>query len=146
MRLVTTMLTTKEMSDTQLVKAMEILTNQFSCRAEKYRFNYKDRKYFEADIDLFDVEFTKDTLFNEIDKLISAYEKIMNMMQMQIDFIAANDDTEIDVLRYEKDENDVKDFGVFVTNRTIPNVTPYYSSIICNAYINLTYVSFGVYD
>lgn len=145
MRLVTTMMTTKEMADNYVQIALEILTNKFNCKAELSKHNYGDRKYFEADIDLLDVEFTKEALYDGINKLISAYEEIMNMVPMHIDFIAANDDTETEILRYEKDINDVKDFGLFVTNRTIPNLEPYYSSKICNAYVNLTHVSFGVY-
>ena len=94
---------------------------------------------------MYDVQFTKETLYDGINKLISAYEEIINTTPMQIDFIAANDDTETEIAKYEKDINDVKDFGLFVTNRAIPNLKPYYSSKICNAYVNLTYVSFGVY-
>jgi hypothetical protein len=92
-----------------------------------------------------DVKFTKETLYDGINQLILAYEEILNTLPLQIDFIAANDDTETEVLRYEKNINDIKDFGLFLTTRTIPNLKPYYSSEICSAYVNLTHVSFGVY-
>lgn len=145
MRLVTTMMTTKEMPDYDVKKAMQIISRKFNYKVTSSKHNYGDRRYFEADIDLMDVEFSKETLYDEINKLISACEEIMNTIPMQIDFIAANDDTETEIARYEKDLNDVKDFGLFVTKRTIPNLKPYYSSKTCNAYVNLTYVSFGVY-
>lgn len=145
MRLVTTMMTMKEMTDNYIQGAIEVLSHKFNCKAEFSKFNYDDRRYFETDVDLLDVDFTKESLYDGIDKLISAYEEIMSMVPMQIDFISANDDTETEILKYEKDINDVKDFGLFVTNRAIPNLEPYYSSRICNAYVNLTHVSFGVY-
>ena len=145
MRLVITMMTTNEMVDNYVQKAMEILMTKFNCKAVSSKHNYGDRRYFEADVDLLDIEFTKETLYDGMNKLISAYEEIITIVPMQIDFIAANDDTETEILRYEKDINDVKDFGLFVTKRNIPNLKPYYSSKICNAYVNLTHVSFGVY-
>ncbi|MNW17279.1 hypothetical protein D3C71_2164090 [compost metagenome] len=69
----------------------------------------------------------------------------MKTLTLQIDFIAGNDDTDSAIIIYEQDNEDIKNFGLFVTNRTIPNIQPYYSSQICNAYVNLTHVSFGVY-
>ena len=145
MILVTTMMTTREMADNEVQKALEIITNKMKKTARSSKHNYGDRLYYEADIDLQDVKFTKETLNDGIHLLISAYEQILNTLPLQIDFIAANDDTETEILRYEKDINDINDFGLFVTKRTIPNLKPYYSSEICNAYVNLTHVSFGVY-
>jgi hypothetical protein len=145
MRLVTTMMTTNEMEDYDIQRAMQIISCRFNCKASSSKHNYGDRKYFEVDIDLLNVEFTHETLYDGINKLISAYEEIMKTTPIQIDFIAANDDTEIEIAKYEKDINDVKDFGLFVTNRKIPNLKPYYTSNICNAYVNLTHVSFGIY-
>ena len=146
MRLVTTMMTTKKITAQQLQEAKTILMNKFKCKAETFQHNYGERQYFETDIDLLDVEFTKESLYDELNKLIYAYEEIMSRIPLQVDFIAANDDTETEILRYEKDINDIKDFGLFVTTRTIPALKPYYSSKFCNAYVNLTFVSFGVYD
>lgn len=146
MKLVTTMMTTKEIPDNDVQKAKNILSKKLGYMATSSKHNYGDRKYFEADIDLINVEFTKNTLYDGINKLIAAYEEILSKIPIQIDFIAANDDTEIEIAKYEKDTDDVKNFGLFVTKRTIPNLKPYYSSEKCNAYVNLTYVSFGVYD
>lgn len=146
MRLVTTMMTTKEMHEHYIQMAMQIISRRFNCKVTSSKHNYGDRRYFEADIDIFDIEFTKETLFDGINRLISSYEEIMNAIPIEIDFIAANDDTETEIAKYEKNQNDVKDFGLFVTKRTIPNLNPYYSSKYCNAYVNLSYVSFGVYE
>ncbi|MPM58557.1 hypothetical protein SDC9_105388 [bioreactor metagenome] len=145
MRLVTTMMTTKEMPDHDVQKAVQIISRKYNYKVTSSKHNFGDRRYFETDLDILGVEFTKETLYDGINRLISAYEEIMNTIPMQIDFISANDDTETEIARYEKDINDVKDFGLFVTKRTIPNLKPYYSSKNCNAYVNLAYVSFGVY-
>jgi hypothetical protein len=145
MRLITSMMTTEEMSESEISKATEILLGKFNKKFEIYKYHYDDRKYCEVDIDLFDVVFSKDKIYHEIDKLISAYEEIISILSFPIDFIAGNDDTDSAILRYEQDNEDIKDFGLFVTKRTIPSIQPYYSSQICNAYVNLTHVSFGVY-
>ena len=145
MILVTSMMTITELSDGDVQKALEIISKKLNYKAISSKHHYNDRRYFEVDIDLLDVKFTSDTLYEGIDNLISAYEEILNATQIQIDFIAANDDTETEISRYEKDTNDVRDFGLFVTRRVIPNLEPYYSSKTCNAYLNLTHVSFGVY-
>ena len=145
MILVTSMMTTRELTNNELQQASNIIMNKMERATKLSQYNYSDRKYFEADIDLQDIKFTKETLHDGITRLILAYEEILNTLPIQIDFIAANDDTETEILRYEKDINDIMDFGLFVTKRTIPNLKPYYSSEICNAYVNLTYVSFGVY-
>ena len=145
MRLVTTMMTIREMSDYDVQKAVQIISQRLNCDVMSSKFNFGDRTYFETDLDILGVDFTKETLYIGINKLISVYEEIMNTIPIHIDFIDANDDTETEIARYEKDINDVKDFGLFVTKRTIPNLKPYYSSKNCNAYVNLTHVSFGVY-
>jgi len=145
MRLVTTMMTTDELSDSDISKATNILLSRFNNKYEIYKYYYDDRKYREVDIDLFDVVFSREKIYDEIDKLVSAYEEIMNTIPHQIDFIAGNDDTNSAVIKYVQDNQDIKDFGLFVTKRTIPNIQPYYSSQICNAYVNLTHVSFGIY-
>jgi len=145
MRLVTTMMTTKEIPDYDVQKAVQVISRKFNYKVTSSKHNFGDRRYFETDIDILDIEFTKENLYDGINRLISACEEILNTIPMQIDFIAANDDTETEIAKYEKDTNDVKDFGLFVTKRLIPNLKPYFSSKNCNAYVNLTYVSFGVY-
>ncbi|KAA1176924.1 hypothetical protein [Paenibacillus sp. B2(2019)] len=145
MRLVTSMMTTEEMIEGDISKATEIILSNFKNEFEIYKYSYNDRKYHEVDIDLFNVVFSKEKIYDDIDKLISTYEEIMKTLTLQIDFIAGNDDTDSAIIIYEQDNEDIKNFGLFVTNRTIPNIQPYYSSQICNAYVNLTHVSFGVY-
>ena len=146
MTLVTSLMTVAELPDADVRQAADILSKSLNAVAVSDKYHYDDQQFFEADIDLMDVVFTKETLYNGIKKLISAYEEIMDCIETEIDFITANDDTASEVLRYEKDINDVKEFGLFVTKRTIPNCIPYYTSDRCNAYLNLSYVSFGVYD
>ena len=138
MRIVTTMMTTKKIDDYYVKEALKILENQFGCKVEAFQFKYDDRQFFETDLDLFDVQVEKDTVFKTIDQLIVCYEKIINAIPMPIDFITANDDTEIEILKYENDTDDIKDFGMFVTNRKISCLKPYYSSNKCKAYVNLS--------
>ncbi|HBV68411.1 MAG TPA: hypothetical protein DEF04_09645 [Clostridiales bacterium] len=145
MTFVTSMMTTKELSDDDIEKTVKIITSKFNNTVKISKYNYDDRQYYEVDIDLLDVDFSKESIYHDINKLISAYEEIMDAVSLEIDFIAANDDTDTEILRYENNANDIKDFGLFVTNRNIPNIRPYYSSKICNAYVNLTHVSFGAY-
>jgi len=139
------MMTTRELSDNEVLQASRIIATRMGYAAKTFKYHYDDMKYFETDIDLIDVEFTEETFRDDIHQLIAAYKEILNALPLQIEFIAANDDTDTEVNRYEKDINDVEKFGLFVTERTIANLKPYYSSETCNAYMNLTDVSFGVY-
>lgn len=77
--------------------------------------------------------------------MLHTAEEILKRLSYPIDFIAGNDDTHSAVTKYEKNNEDVESFGLFVTRQTIPNLKAYYSSPICNAYVNLTHVSFGLY-
>ena len=146
MMLVTSMMTKAELSDTDVQKAREIISREFDCESRTAKFHYDDQQFFTADIDLLDIEFSKDTLYEGINKLISAYEEIMNVIPEPIDFIAANDDTSTEISKYEENTNNVKDFGLFVTKRDISELVPYYFSENCRAYLNLDHVSFGVYE
>jgi len=145
MRLVTSMMTTKEMLDNDVENVVKIFRSKFNNRIEAQKFKYDDRRYYEVDIDIFEISFSKEKIYDNINNLISIYEEILVTISSEIDFIVANDDTDSEILRYEKDKNDIKDFGLFVTKRKISCAKPYYSSEICSAYVNLTYVSFGVY-
>ena len=51
----------------------------------------------------------------------------------------------VPAVRYENDWNGVGNVGLFVTPRVVPGLTPYFSSEVCRAYVNLEHVSFGVY-
>lgn len=145
MRIVITMLTISRIADGDKKKAESLILQRFNKKVTSSQYDYIDRKYFETDFDIWDIEFTKETLNDGIDKLILLCEGIMEIMPMQTDFIIANDDTEVEIATYEKNVEDIKNFGLFVTNRFIPNLTPYYSSKKCNAYVNFKYTSFGVY-
>ena len=146
MRLVTSMLTITELSNIQIKSAVSIIRRKFDAESKIYRYGTYpgERDFYNVDVDLFDVDFSDD-LYGNIRKLISAYEEILRTFKVYMDIIASNDDTEGEIQIYSKDKNDVGNFGLFVTKRQIPNVQPYYSSDVCNAYVNLTHVSFGVY-
>lgn len=143
MRLVTTILSLSELNDSDISKAKKSMQEMFDNKIEIQKYKYDDRKYYEVDIDLLDVEFQKGNINEEINKLIKVFEKILDTIPTEFDIICANDDTETEIMKYEKDKNDIQDFGLFVTKREIANLKPYYSSDICNAYLNFEYVSFG---
>ena len=146
MKLVISMMTKDALTDSNIQDAIKILGDNLSANAKSFTFNYDDSPYCETDIDIDDFMFTTENFQNNMEKLIHALEQILSSIPVDIDVIVANDDTEAEILRYEKDWNDVGDFGLFVTKRTIPNLKAYYKSNVCNAYLNTTHVSFGIYD
>ncbi|EIA6916426.1 hypothetical protein K7Q20_002706, partial [Enterococcus faecalis] len=99
--------------------------------------------FCELDIDLFEVTFFRENIYDSMDMLIKLCESILVGIQDSIDFIIANDDTATEVERYVKDWNDVKDFGLFITQRIIPNLKPFHTSMISRAYLNFEHTSFG---
>ena len=143
MRLVTSILSLLELNNYEVSRAQKSMQEMFSNKIEVQRYKYDDRMYYEVDIDLLDVEFCKENIDDELYKLIRVYEDIINIVSVDLDIICANDDTETEIMKYEKDKNNIKDFGLFITKRKIPGVDPYYTSDICNAYVNFEYVSFG---
>lgn len=143
MRLVTTILSMCELKDSEISKAKYIMQEMFSNVIEVQKYKYDDRLYFEVYIDLLDVEFHKERINEELNKLIKVSEEIIKVVATELDIICANNDTETEIMKYEKDKNDIQDFGQFVTRRNIINLTPYYSSDTCNAYVNLEHVGFG---
>ena len=145
MKLVASIMTKEEMAEHDVQTAINILTETFHCKAKATKYKYQERKYYETDIDLLNVQFTKKSLYSDLDKLVLAFEEILGKIPQQMEIIIANDDTETEITQYEKDQNNIKDFGLFITGRIIPDIQPYYSSETCNAYLNLTYVSFGIY-
>lgn len=134
----------KEIKQIDLDKIEEIISQLYSNNLEVQKFKYEDRKYYEVDIDLIDVNFNKDKIYEEIDKLIQVYEKVLNVLEFEVDIIIANDDTDTEIQMYESDCNNVGGFGLFITRRNIPNIKPYYTSEVCKAYLNFENVSFGV--
>ena len=143
MRLVTTILSLCELKDYDISRTKKCMQEKFSNKIEIQKYKYDDRLYYEVDIDLLDVEFHKERINEEIYKLIKVFEEMINFLPTEIDIICANDDTETEIMKYEKDKNNIQDFGLFVTKRNIAGINTYYSSDTCNAYVNFEYVSFG---
>lgn len=143
MRLVTSIMTSHKLIEEDRAKIMELFSSEYPHKMETFLYDYEENKYHEFDIDLFDIEFTKETIYQDINKLISLYEKVITTFPFALDFIAGNDDTGSAVDTYENNWDDVESFGLFVTRRKISNLKPYYCSDTCNAYVNFEYVSFG---
>lgn len=137
------MMTIKKLTEEETSEIIKLTRSEFSNRMETYHFDYNENTYHEFDIDLFDVQFSKETIYNDINRLIKLFERVISILPVSIDFIVGNDDTSAAIEIYEKDWNDIINFGLFVTTRNIPDVNPYYSSEKCNAYLNFKYVSFG---
>ena len=144
MRLINSIMSIQELSENDICKISKIFRQKYTNTLEIQKFKYDDRKYYEVDFDLINIKFQIQKIQDELNKLIACYEKIFQVVHTDIDIIAANDDTETEILKYEQDHNDIKSFGLFATTRVIPNIRPYYSSDICNVYLNFENVSFGV--
>ncbi|MBC1323233.1 hypothetical protein HB785_05730 [Listeria welshimeri] len=141
MRLVITLMTKNKILEKNKNKINQIFTEKMASKSEI--FEYVEDNFFELDIDLLEVEFSKETIYDDLNKVISICEEILTNIQSDIDFIVANDDTDTEVNKYVEDWNNIKDFGLFVTQRIIPDIKSYYNSGVCIAYLNFEYVSFG---
>ncbi|EAK8383889.1 hypothetical protein BIA67_14575, partial [Listeria monocytogenes] len=122
MRLVTSIMTSHKLTEEEKIKIMNMFSSVYPHKMETFTYDYKENKYHEFDIDLFDVGFTKETIYQDINKLVSLYEKVMAAFPFVLDFIAGNDDTGSAVEIYENDWNAVESFGLFVTSRKIANL------------------------
>ncbi|USD14117.1 hypothetical protein ND894_19310 [Priestia megaterium] len=144
MRLVNTLLSEHELKKGDIEVICNIFKKQYDENIEVNSYKYDDRKYYETDFDIIDVEFLKENIYIEIDKLIKIHEKIIQLVNQNLEIIVANDDTDTETQIFEKNCNDISGFGLFITSRKILELEPYYTSDICNAYLNFKNVSFGV--
>jgi hypothetical protein len=143
MRLVITFISAKYFSDDDINAFLIELDKYFNVKKETYRFSYPE--FFELDIDLININFSKETIYFNLLDIIHVCENILSKIRNDIEFIIADIDTGIFVDDYKEDRNNIGDFGIFVTKRSIPNEDKFYSSEICNAYVNLVTNSFGLY-
>lgn len=144
MRLVNTYLSEQELEKTQIEVICNLFIKEYTEKIEVNSYKYDDRTYYETDFDLIEIEFHKDDIYKEIDKLIKIHEKAIQSIEQDIEIIVANDDTDTEIQIFESNRNDVSGFGLFITKRKIQELEAYYSSDICNAYLNFENVSFGV--
>ncbi|TKI53081.1 hypothetical protein FC756_25875 [Lysinibacillus mangiferihumi] len=144
MRLVNTYLSEQELKKQEIEVICNLFMKQYTEEIEVNSYKYDDRKYYETDFDLIEIEFQKDNIYKEIDKLIKIHEKAILLIDQNVEIIVANDDTDAEIQLFENDCNNVSGFGLFITKRFIQELEPYYISEICNAYLNFENVSFGV--
>lgn len=144
MRLVNTYLSKHELKKEDIEMICNIFKKQYDENIEINSYKYDDRKYYETDFDIIDIEFLKEKIYIEIDKLIKIHEKIIQSVNQEVEIIVANEDTDTEIQVFENNCNDISGFGLFITSRKIQDFEPYYTSDICNAYLNFENVSFGV--
>ncbi|MFE4113491.1 hypothetical protein [Priestia sp. YIM B13448] len=144
MRLVNTLLSEHELKKEDIEVICNIFKKQYDKNIEVNSYKYDDRKYYETDFDIIDIEFLKGNIYIEIDKLIKIHEKVIQLVNQNVEIIVANDETDTEIQVFEKNCNDISGFGLFITSRKIRELEPYYTSDICNAYLNFENVSFGV--
>ncbi|MFK7680431.1 MULTISPECIES: hypothetical protein [Priestia] len=144
MRLVNTLLSEHELKKEDIEVICNIFKKQYDKNIEVNSYKYDDRKYYETDFDIIDIEFLKGNIYIEIDKLIKIHEKVIQLVNQNMEIIVANDETDTEIQVFEKNCNDISGFGLFITSRKIRELEPYYTSDICNAYLNFENVSFGV--
>jgi len=143
-RLVNTYLSEQELKKQEIEVICNLFMKQYTEEIEVNSYKYDDRKYYETDFDLIEIEFQKDNIYKEIDKLIKVHEKAILSIDQNVEIIVANDDTDVEIQLFENDCNNVSGFGLFITKRFIQELEPYYISDISNAYLNFENVSFGV--
>ncbi|MFL0572311.1 hypothetical protein F6Y03_07905 [Bacillus megaterium] len=144
MKLVNTLLSEHELKKEDIEVICNIFKKQYDKNIEVNSYKYDDRKYYETDFDIIDIEFLKGNIYIEIDKLIKIHEKVIQLVNQNVEIIVANDETDTEIQVFEKNCNDISGFGLFITSRKIRELEPYYTSDICNAYLNFENVSFGV--
>lgn len=144
MRLVNTYLSVEELKKQDIAIIRHLFTSNYAENIEVNSYKYEDRKYFETDFDIIDVEFHNENIYKEIDKLINIHEQAIQLINQDVEIIVANDDTDTEIQLLEKNCHDISGFGLFITKRKIDKIKPYYTSGICNVYLNFENVSFGV--
>ncbi|WP_223556307.1 hypothetical protein [Lysinibacillus sphaericus] len=144
MRLVNTYLSEQELKKQEIEVICNLFMKQYTEEIEVNSYKYDDRKYYETDFDFIEIEFQKDNIYKEIDKLIKVHEKAILSIDQNVEIIVANDDTDAEIELFETDCNNVSGFGLFITKRFIQELEPCYISDICNAYLSFENVSFGV--
>lgn len=144
MRLVNTYLSKEKIKQQDVEIIYNLIIKQYSKEISVQSYKYDDRKYYETDFDIIGIEFQKDNIYKEINKLIQIHEKAIQLISNDVEIIVANDDTDTEIQMFEKNCNNVSGFGLFITKRKIPEIKPYYTSDTCNAYLNFENVSFGV--
>lgn len=102
MRLVNTLLSEHELKKEDIEVICNIFKKQYDENIEVNSYKYDDRKYYETDFDIIDVEFLKENIYREIDKLIKIHEKIIQLVNQNVEIIVANDDTDTEIQIFEK--------------------------------------------
>ncbi|WP_285398072.1 hypothetical protein [Lysinibacillus sp. fls2-241-R2A-57] len=144
LRLVNTYLSEEEITKQEIEVIYNLFMPQYTEEIEINSYKFDGRKYYETDFDVIGIEFLKDNIYKEIDKLIKIHEKAIQSINQDVEIIVANDDTDVEVQTFENNCNDISGFGLFITKKKIHEIEPYYTSDTCNAYLNFKNVSFGV--
>ncbi|WP_077954938.1 hypothetical protein [Listeria monocytogenes] len=66
MRLVTSIMTSHKLTEEEKIKIMKMFSSVYPHKMETFTYDYEENKYHEFDIDLFDVGFTKETIYQDI--------------------------------------------------------------------------------
>jgi len=114
-------------------------------RIEHTCWNFQAREHKELDFDIQDIEFNKERIHEEIDKLIKAILIIFENFSIDCDIIGGYNDTESWIVKYEEDrEVYFRQFGLFGTRNPIPNYEPYCVRNRVTIYQNFEFDSMGV--
>ncbi|MBC1250635.1 hypothetical protein HB801_12320 [Listeria welshimeri] len=82
MRLVITLMTKNKILEKNKNKINQIFTEKMASKSEI--FEYVEYNFFELDIDLLEVEFSKETIYDDLNKVISICEEILTNIQSDI--------------------------------------------------------------
>ncbi|MCD2248023.1 hypothetical protein LAX74_014190 [Listeria marthii] len=82
MRLVITLMTKNKILEKNKNKINQIFTEKMALESEM--FEYVEDDFFELDIDLLEVEFSKETIYDDINKVISICEEILTNIKVTL--------------------------------------------------------------
>ncbi len=117
MRLVNSYLSGAEFSNGEIEKIKELIQSEYSEKIDVQSYKYNDRKNFEVDVDILDIQFSKNRIKEDILRLIKTHEKVLNQIEKDITIIIANDDTDSEILLFEQSHENIPKM-IYVINKT----------------------------
>lgn len=124
MRLVNTYLSEHKLKKEEIKVIYNIFKKQYIEEIEVNSYKYDDRKYYETDFDVIDIEFLKGNIYKEINKLIKIHEKVIQSVNQNVEIIVANDDTDSEIQVFEKILTMYQDLDCLLLREKFKNLSP----------------------
>lgn len=144
MRLINSFLSKEAFIESETMAIKKAFENNYEEKIELQSFKYDDREFFELDVDILDIEFSKENLEVQLRKLIRIHDELLAKLNKEIFIIIANDDTDSEIILFEEDSNSTKNIGMLISKKQIGTDEPYFKADNCVIYLDFKYVSFDV--